>query len=154
MAACLFSTLTSPSHSPSIFQILIFSSWSDVLDILVHALSANKVPFAYAKGGGRPFQKALAAFKSSASASSSHHPTEPSVGLMAGMLTADTHDLEAEQQPCEPEQLRRKPSKGKLRGRHRAGAGNVMKRSRKLQQQLQSGPRVLLLLVKQGGAGG
>ena len=47
-------------------KILIFSTWKDALDILSHALTANSLPYVYPRSGQRTkFEHALAEFKSS-----------------------------------------------------------------------------------------
>ena len=43
-------------------KLLIFSSWSDVLELVAHALQANELPFAYAHGR-KGFDAAIACFK-------------------------------------------------------------------------------------------
>mmetsp|Transcript_43057 Transcript_43057/g.77217 ORF Transcript_43057/g.77217 Transcript_43057/m.77217 type:complete len:341 (-) Transcript_43057:346-1368(-) len=43
-------------------KILLFSSWADVLNLLLHALEANKIPTAYAHGG-RSLQAEIARFR-------------------------------------------------------------------------------------------
>jgi E3 ubiquitin-protein ligase SHPRH len=46
-------------------RVLVFSSWADALELLVHALAANRVPFVHSRGGGKGLQEALARFKGS-----------------------------------------------------------------------------------------
>lgn len=46
-------------------RVLVFSSWADALELLAHALAANRVPFVHSRGGGKGLQEALARFKGS-----------------------------------------------------------------------------------------
>jgi hypothetical protein len=47
-------------------RVLVFSSWADALELLAHALAANRVAFACPRASGRGLQEALAAFKGGA----------------------------------------------------------------------------------------
>lgn len=46
-------------------KVLVFSTWQDVLELLAHALKANNLPVAHAKGGSKGFDSAIAQFKGS-----------------------------------------------------------------------------------------
>lgn len=65
-------------------KLLIFSSWSDVLELVAHALQANELPFAYAHGR-KGFDAAIACFKGDLQAMS---PTQARGKRTAGGSTA------------------------------------------------------------------
>ncbi|KAK9793444.1 hypothetical protein WJX73_004156 [Symbiochloris irregularis] len=46
-------------------KVLVFSTWQDVVDVVAHALRANHLPFAYARGR-KATEKAIQQFKSGA----------------------------------------------------------------------------------------
>lgn len=63
-------------------KVLVFSTWVDVLELLAHGLSANGMPFAYAKGGnGKKFHSELSRFKCVLSHNIHTHPPPPSPPL-------------------------------------------------------------------------
>lgn len=51
-------------------KILVFSTWVDVLDLIAHALQANKISFAYPRAG-KAFRDAISDFRAG-------HPPNPS----------------------------------------------------------------------------
>mmetsp|Transcript_47933 Transcript_47933/g.120974 ORF Transcript_47933/g.120974 Transcript_47933/m.120974 type:complete len:432 (+) Transcript_47933:304-1599(+) len=60
-------------------KILVFSSWADVLSLLLHALEANKVPTAYAHGG-RSLQAEIARFRGATHSHPAAAAASPSIG--------------------------------------------------------------------------
>ena len=48
--------------SSSAAKVLVFSTWQDVLDVIAHALDANRLPFAHARGR-KGMQAAIQQFK-------------------------------------------------------------------------------------------
>ncbi|KAG1676131.1 hypothetical protein FOA52_004971 [Chlamydomonas sp. UWO 241] len=164
-------------------KIVVFSTWSDVLDILSHALTANRAAHAYAKGGGKQLQSALQRFKAplpaAAGAAAGQLPSEAGAGGSGGRGGGGNGDSDdggdAQQQGQQQQQQqgqqqqvqgaggRRRRGGGAIgrgRGRGRGGTGAAAALLSPTAAARGGGPgrgsdapRILLLLVKQGGAG-
>jgi E3 ubiquitin-protein ligase SHPRH len=133
--------LGSDPHS----RVIVFSTWLDVLNIVSHALTANAVQHVLGRSR-KAFMAALELFKGSAVTDDPPAATPSTVKKQEGEQAVDPGDALLLLGDAGPEDVQSNVEASK--------AGNTQQLSNSSSSSMRcGGPRVLLLLVSQGGLG-